>query len=90
MLADLRAKRALVTGAEGGIGRAIVDVLQTLGCRVHGVDLPDFDLSDPWDAETFVASLDDGAGFDILVNNAGATHIGSILDTPLDEFERIV
>jgi NAD(P)-dependent dehydrogenase (short-subunit alcohol dehydrogenase family) len=40
--------RALVTGSEGGIGRAIVVRLEAEGFEVEGLDLvTDFDVSDP-------------------------------------------
>ena len=39
---------AVVTGASGGIGRALVAALEAEGAEVRGLDLVDgFDVSDP-------------------------------------------
>jgi nucleoside-diphosphate-sugar epimerase len=39
---------ALVTGSAGGIGRALVSLLEAEGASVRGLDLADgFDVSDP-------------------------------------------
>ena len=42
---------ALVTGAAQGIGQAIARALQEDGAKVFGVDIKDFDLSQPGNAE---------------------------------------
>jgi NAD(P)-dependent dehydrogenase (short-subunit alcohol dehydrogenase family) len=83
-------RRAIVTGHKRGIGAAITDVLRRDGAEVIGIDLPEFDLSD-------TASLEEGAAavmsrhgpVDILVNNAGITVLGTIVETPLPEVERV-
>jgi NAD(P)-dependent dehydrogenase (short-subunit alcohol dehydrogenase family) len=91
-IAGLAGKRALVTGHRGGIGRAIAAVLEASGARVAGLDLPEVDLADlaavPAAVAHAVAAL--GGGLEIVVNNAGATALGSLLDTPIAEAERIV
>ena len=56
---------ALVTGAAGGIGRALVARLREEGYEVLELDLPDFDVTRP---ESW-AGL--GGGFDLAFLNAG-------------------
>lgn len=87
----LQGKRALVTGHRGGIGGAILRVLETSGCRVEGLDLPEVDLGDlsalPARVEEAVSRL---GGLDIVVNNAGTTILGDLVDTPIAEAERVL
>jgi NADP-dependent 3-hydroxy acid dehydrogenase YdfG len=76
-------KSAVVTGASGGIGRAIVDELVRLGMHVHAVALPDAALDqlrssdgvtvhgvDVRDTATLTRTLA-ALEIDVLVNNAG-------------------
>ena len=75
---------AVVTGASGGIGRAIVDELVRLGMHVHALALPDDSLQvlngidgvsvhgiDVRDSVALVSALHD-LEVDVLVNNAGS------------------
>jgi len=83
-------RRAIVSGHKRGIGAAIAATLTADGVEVIGLDLPEFDLAD-------TATLEDRANtvvaqhgpIDILVNNAGITVLGSVLETPLIEVERV-
>jgi NAD(P)-dependent dehydrogenase (short-subunit alcohol dehydrogenase family) len=86
---DLNGKRALVTGHRGGIGAAVVAAFEACGAEIIGLDLPDVDFAD-LDATLEAANeiLKRGP-IDVLVNNAGATILGSILDTPISEAERL-
>ncbi len=80
-MTDYRA--AVVTGASGGIGRAIVTELVRLGMHVHALALPDAALDelgaldgvtvhglDVRDTAALTTAID-GLDVDVLVNNAG-------------------
>jgi NADP-dependent 3-hydroxy acid dehydrogenase YdfG len=80
-----RYRSAVVTGASGGIGRAVVAELVRSGMAVHALALPDDDLDalrsfdgvtthavDMRDTTALAAALDEiGGDIDVLVNNAG-------------------
>jgi glucose 1-dehydrogenase len=110
----LQGKRALVTGADSGIGQAIAITFGREGADVvvhyhsdeqgaqrtaqqiqqHGrrAEIVQADLSDPRAAQTlFREATDRLSPIDILVNNAGmGASVDSSLDTPLDEFTRVI
>ena len=90
-------KTALVTGAAGGIGRAIVRVLQTNGVTVAGADLQACDadhvligdLSSPSFCDGLVPEAHALMGrLDILVNNAGIITRGKITEASDQDFAR--
>jgi len=92
-------KRALVTGAAGGIGQAIVARLRAEGAVVAAADiatdginadivLPG-DLSDAGYCEALCQDAHDALnGLDILVNNAGIITRGKVTDATDDDFQR--
>lgn len=104
----LQGKRALVTGAASGIGRAIAEAFASAGAEVILLDLNQdavtetsnsisketkatchaiaCDVSD--DANVAAAFAQAGA-LDIAVNSAGIAHIGTVLDTSADDFDRL-
>lgn len=85
MAGVLEGKRALVTGASKGLGRAICHALAAEGARVTGIARASDELGslsaelgtafDPWPydvtGEDVLARIAAAPGFDILVNNAG-------------------
>lgn len=90
MAERLNGKRALVTAAGQGIGRAIAQAFMREGAKVCATDLDETKLHGLEGAQcrrldvlssADVATLAAEAGpFDILVNAAGFVHHGSILD----------
>jgi 3-oxoacyl-[acyl-carrier protein] reductase len=85
-----RPRRAIVTGAEGGLGAAIVEELESAGWTVAGCDIADFDVRDPGAVDAGVASLIERfGGCEAVVANAG------VVDTihraerfPVEEWEK--
>jgi 3-oxoacyl-[acyl-carrier protein] reductase len=87
-----RPRRAIVTGAEGGLGTAIVAELESTGWTVAGCDLGDFDVRDRDAVDAGVSKLTgELGGCDAVVANAG------VVDTihraerfPLDDWQKDV
>ena len=88
-------KRALVSGAAGGIGRAMVDLLVEEGAAVVGVDLRESDgvrscdVSDPASVTAAVAAAaEELGGLDVLVNVAGIDQFRRFEDLDVATWER--
>jgi 2-keto-3-deoxy-L-fuconate dehydrogenase len=91
----LRGKRALVTAAGQGIGRASAEAMLREGAQVFATDINMETLATLEGAETFrmdALSPEDIAGAvaraqpDILVNCAGFVHNGTVLDATEEEW----
>lgn len=86
---------ALVTGASGSLGKAIVEELRRQGAAVYGADIVGeesfhVDLSTVSGNEAAVAHVLAEAGrLDILVLNAGVQHVASLEAFPQAEWERL-
>lgn len=96
-MTQMQGQAALVTGAAGGIGQAIVAALKRQGVTVAGADLQGCDadhvfagdLMDPQFCDGLPRRAADAMGrLDILVNNAGIITRGTITDATDDDFAR--
>ncbi len=92
----LEGKRALITAAGQGIGRATAEAMVREGAQVFATDINTEALATLEGAETFRLDALDGddiraaverARPDILVNCAGFVHDGTILDASEDEWD---
>ncbi|MBA2359117.1 MAG: SDR family oxidoreductase [Actinobacteria bacterium] len=82
---------ALVTGAAGGIGRAIVERLESEGWSVHGVDVEDADLATPEGNRTVVdAALERFGRLDAVVPSAGFQHVAPIHQFPEERWDALL
>ncbi|MEM7461755.1 MAG: SDR family oxidoreductase, partial [Pseudomonadota bacterium] len=96
-MSGLDGKKALVTGANGGIGQAIVNALQAKGAIVAGSDISkcqaDISIDGNLTDTDFCDRLPGLArermdGLDVLVNNAGIITRGTSEQTSDEDFRR--
>jgi len=82
---------ALVTGAAGGIGAAIMSKLEADGWSVHGVDVADADLTTREGNRAVVDSALERFGrLDAVVANAGFQHVAPIAEFPEEKWDALV
>jgi 3-oxoacyl-[acyl-carrier protein] reductase len=88
---QLKGKTAVVTGAAGTMGRAVVDFLQQDGLKVVGLDLRGdcvhCDISDPLAVQKAIKEI---GLVDVLVNNAGILSNNKVEATTPEEWRKVL
>jgi len=94
-LTDLAGKRAVVTGAASGIGRAAASALEAAGARVAGVDLHESEtevsiVGSTAEVAVVERAADALGGIDIWVNNAARLLVRPVVETTDDDWHGLL
>lgn len=97
-------KRALITGAANGLGRAFVETLLADGTEVFAVDVAKMDdlphdnklnrftinLIHPNQVNALILNLKTHAPFDLIIHNAGVSATGKFEDIPPQAYDNLI
>ena len=86
----LEGKVAVVTGAAGTMGRAVVQFLEEDGAKVYGLDLRGEIVCDVTDPEAVKRTIQGIGQVDILVNNAGILSNNKAEATTPEEWRKVL
>ena len=94
----IQGKRAIVTGGESGIGRAVAELFAQQGAEVHVVDINSkddanhhaCDCAEERAVERVFGKIAAAGRVDILVNSVGISHIGTLESTAPADFDRVM
>jgi NAD(P)-dependent dehydrogenase (short-subunit alcohol dehydrogenase family) len=96
---DWRGKTVLITGAAGGLGRALCRSFGERGAKIVAVDLDREALSALKNVEPICCDLTDeqacrealaGRPVDVVINNAGITHFSRFAETEPETIRRVM
>ena len=105
-MTDLTNLSVLLTGAAGGIGRAMAEIFVAAGARLALADIEDtkaladnlgpehkayrIDLSDPEDIKRTIPRIGAEMGIDIVINNAGLGMVFPAVQMDVDDWDKTV
>jgi 3-oxoacyl-[acyl-carrier protein] reductase len=87
---DLRGKTAVVTGAAGTMGRAVVRFLEEDGLKVYGLDLHGDSVCDITDPNAVKEAVRRIGEVDVLINNAGVLSSNKAEATTPEEWRKVL
>ena len=88
---NLKGKVGIVTGANRGIGKTILNTLVDSGACIHNINREYLDITNKRLVEGFFKTQYEIDGrLDILVNNAGVTKMIDVMDIDEIEWDRIM